>query len=90
MAENLPAGAHWSVIGVSRAQWLVLVAGLTLGGSIRVGLEDSFHLPDGTMARSNGDLIGRARRLVEDVGRRAATPAEARELLDAPLRQVAA
>ena len=52
---------------------------LTLGGSVRVGLEDNFYLPDGTMARSNGDLIAKARRLTEDVGRRAATVAEARD-----------
>jgi hypothetical protein len=39
------------------------------------------YLPDGTMARSNGDLVACARRLDEDVGRRAATVAEARTLL---------
>jgi uncharacterized protein (DUF849 family) len=49
-----------------------------------VGLEDNFYLPDGEMARSNGDLIARARRMVEDVGRRPATVAEARELLGLP------
>src|SRR5436309_751487 len=38
MADNLPAHAHWGVIGISRAQWLVVAAALTLGGSIRVGL----------------------------------------------------
>jgi 3-keto-5-aminohexanoate cleavage enzyme len=58
----------------------------TLGGNVRVGLEDNFYLPDGEMARSNGDLIARARRIVEDVGRRAATVAEARELLGTPRR----
>jgi hypothetical protein len=42
---------------------------------------DEIYLPDGTMARSNGDLVARARRLTEDVGRRAATVAEARTLL---------
>jgi uncharacterized protein (DUF849 family) len=88
MAENVPATAsgdgassHWGVIGISREQWLLVAAALTLGGSIRVGLEDNFHLPDGTMARSNGDLIAKARQLTEDVGRRPATVAEARELL---------
>ena len=48
---------------------------------MRVGLEDNFYLPNGEMARSNGDLIAQAREMVEDVGRRAATVAEARELL---------
>jgi 3-keto-5-aminohexanoate cleavage enzyme len=64
-------------------------AALTLGGNIRVGLEDNFYLPDGEMARSNGDLIAKARQLAEDVGRRVATVAEARELLGTPKRAVA-
>jgi 3-keto-5-aminohexanoate cleavage enzyme len=82
MAENLPPGTHhWGVIGIGRGQWTMVAAALTLGGSIRVGLEDNFYLPDGTMARSNGDLIARARRLTEDCGRRPATVEEARALL---------
>ena len=89
MAENVPAGSHWGVIGVSRAQWLLVAAGLTLGGSVRVGLEDNFYLPDGTMARSNGELVARARRLTEDVGRHPATVARAREMLGAPRRAAA-
>jgi uncharacterized protein (DUF849 family) len=78
MADNVPAGSHWGVIGISRDQWRLVAAALTLGGSVRVGLEDNFYLPDGAMARSNGDLIAKARTMVEDVGRRPATVAEAR------------
>ncbi|MEA2360253.1 MAG: 3-keto-5-aminohexanoate cleavage enzyme [Solirubrobacteraceae bacterium] len=81
MADNVPAGLHWGVIGIGRAQWMLVAAALTLGGSVRVGLEDNFYLPDGAMARSNGELIARARRLTQDVGRRPATVAEARETL---------
>jgi uncharacterized protein (DUF849 family) len=93
MADNMPttgfaggggAGAvsnHWGVIGIGRDQWMLVAAALTLGGSIRVGLEDNFYLPDGTMARSNGDLIAKARGMTEDVGRRPATVDEARKLL---------
>ena len=81
MADNVPAGAHWGVIGIGRAQWMLVAAALTLGGSVRVGLEDNFYLPDGTMARSNGELIARARRLTEDVGRAVASVAQARAML---------
>jgi 3-keto-5-aminohexanoate cleavage enzyme len=82
MADNLPAGQHhWGVIGIGRAQWGMVAAALTLGGSVRVGLEDNFYLPDGTMARSNGELVAKARRLTEDLGRRAASVQEARALL---------
>jgi 3-keto-5-aminohexanoate cleavage enzyme len=82
MAENMPAGTHhWGVIGIGRDQWMLVASALTLGGSIRVGLEDNFYLPDGTMARSNGDLIAKARQMTEDAGRRPATVQEARALL---------
>jgi 3-keto-5-aminohexanoate cleavage enzyme len=82
MARNMPAGRHhWGVIGIGREQWMLVAAALTLGGSIRVGLEDNFYLPDGTMARSNGDLVAKARQMCEDSGRRPATVLEARELL---------
>jgi uncharacterized protein (DUF849 family) len=91
MADNLPAGQHhWGVIGIGRDQWRMVAAALTLGGSIRVGLEDNFYLPDGEMARSNGDLIARARRLTEDCGRRPATVSEARQLLGIQAREPAA
>jgi 3-keto-5-aminohexanoate cleavage enzyme len=82
MADNMPAGRHhWGVIGIGREQWMLVAAALTLGGSVRVGLEDNFYLPDGEMARSNGDLIARARQMTEEVGRRPATVEQARALL---------
>ena len=83
MVDNIPAGSHWGLIGVSRKQWTLAAAALALGGSLRVGLEDNFYLPDGSMARSNGDLVARARRMAEDTGRRVATIDEARALLRA-------
>jgi uncharacterized protein (DUF849 family) len=89
MADNVPAGSHWGVIGISRRQWMLVAAALTLGGSIRVGLEDNFYLPNGEMARSNGDLIAKARQMTEDVGRRPATFAQARAMLGIPTPAVA-
>jgi len=87
MADNMPKHGpdghahHWGVIGIGREQWMLVAAALTLGGSIRVGLEDNFYLPDGEMARSNGELIAKAREMAEDLGRRPATVEEARGLL---------
>ena len=90
MAGQIPGGAesanNWGVIGIGRGQWRLVAAAAAYGGNVRVGLEDNFYLPDGEMAGSNGDLIARARRLVEDVGRRAATVEETRELLGTPRR----
>lgn len=76
--------SHWAVIGISRRQWELVAAALTLGGSIRVGLEDNLYLPNGEMARSNGELVAKARQMTEDVGRRPASVQEARRLLNIP------
>jgi len=85
MADQIPGGAegpnHWQVIGISREQWMLVAAALALGGNVRAGLEDNFYLPNGDMARSNGDLIAKVRQMAEDVGRRPASVAEAREML---------
>ncbi|TMM18084.1 MAG: 3-keto-5-aminohexanoate cleavage protein [Actinobacteria bacterium] len=81
MVDNIPEPAHWGVIGISRDQWMLVSAALSLGGSIRVGLEDNLYLPDGRMARSNGELIAKARQMTEDMGRRAASVQEARAML---------
>jgi 3-keto-5-aminohexanoate cleavage enzyme len=94
MVENIPADpdgasvkSHWGVIGISRDQWMLVSAALTLGGSIRVGLEDNLYLPNGEMARSNGELIAKARQMTQDMGRRPATVQEARAMLAIPQRE---
>jgi 3-keto-5-aminohexanoate cleavage enzyme len=85
MSEQIPGGAEgpnqWQVIGISRDQWKLLAASLVLGGNVRAGVEDNLYLPSGGMAKSNGELIAKAREMAEDVGRRPATVAEARDLL---------
>jgi len=87
MAEQIPEGRHnWGVIGISRGQWALIAAAAALGGNVRAGLEDNFYLPNGEMACSNGDLVAKAREIVENAGRRAASVGEARELLGAPRR----
>jgi 3-keto-5-aminohexanoate cleavage enzyme len=92
MVENIPGEAggiqknHWGVIGISRDQWMLVGAALSLGGSIRVGLEDNLYLPSGEMARSNGELIAKARQMTTDMGRRPASVQEARMMLGVPQR----
>jgi len=94
MSEQIPGGAEgenqWQVIGISRDQWKLLGAALVLGGNVRAGVEDNLYLPNGEMAQSNGELIAKARQMAEDIGRRAATVEEARELLGVPKRERAA
>jgi 3-keto-5-aminohexanoate cleavage enzyme len=93
MSDQIPGGPEgpnqWQVIGISRDQWKLLASSLVLGGNVRAGVEDNLYLPNGEMCRSNGDLIAKARQMAEDVGRRAASVAEARELLGVPKRAAA-
>lgn len=77
----IPPGSEWEVIGISHCQWRMLATALVLGGNVRVGLEDHFYLPNGEMAKSNGELVEVAARLVRDVGRKVATVEEARKIL---------
>jgi uncharacterized protein (DUF849 family) len=80
-AEQVPAGSRWKVIGISRDQWPLAMAALSLGGDVRVGLEDNFYLPTGEMARSNGELVAAAAELVKLSGRTVASVDEAKQLL---------
>ena len=81
MVELLPAGSDWEVIGISLDQWRLVAAAIGLGGNIRVGLEDNFYLSPGIMAKSNGDLVEKAARMVRDQGREPATVEECRARL---------
>ena len=80
-AEQVPAGSRWKVIGISREQWPLAMAALSLGGDVRVGLEDNFYLPTGEMATSNGELVAAAAELVKHSGRTVASVADAKKLL---------
>ncbi len=84
LASLVPERSTWEVIGISRKQWSLVAAATSLGGNVRVGLEDNFYLPSGEMAGSNGDLVEAAARLVELSGRTVAEPSAARALLSLP------
>jgi len=81
MAEQIPDGSTWEVIGISHVQWLMIASALSLGGNIRVGLEDNFYLSPGVMAQSNGDLVAKAVRMARDTGREPASVEEAKKIL---------
>ncbi|MGO9569365.1 MAG: 3-keto-5-aminohexanoate cleavage protein [Desulfomonilaceae bacterium] len=81
MVELLPAGSDWEVIGISLDQWRLVAAAIGLGGNIRVGLEDNFYVNPGVMAKSNGDLVEKAARMVRDQGREPATVEDCRARL---------
>jgi len=81
MAANLPKGSHWEVIGIGRKQWPLLEEALDLGGDLRVGLEDNFYLPNGDMAKSNGDLVAAAVAMIEARGKTVANLETAKKII---------
>jgi uncharacterized protein (DUF849 family) len=79
--QTIPKDATWEIIGIGKEQWRLVASALVLGGNIRVGLEDNFYLPSGAMAKSNGELVEQAAKLVQLTGRQIADVDEARALL---------
>jgi len=80
LIEHLPEGATWSVAGIGRHQLTMGLFALLMGGHVRVGLEDNIYYSKGILAK-NHELVARMVRLGEEVGRKAATPDEARTIL---------
>ncbi len=62
-------------------QWRLVAAAISLGGNVRVGLEDNFYVAPGRMAASNGELVEKAVRMIRDQGREPASLEEARRRL---------
>jgi 3-keto-5-aminohexanoate cleavage enzyme len=82
LTRLLPPGATWQVTAIGRSNiWPLHRRTAELGGNLRTGLEDTFYLPDGSKASSNGALIEAIVRCARDSGRDIASPAEAREIL---------
>jgi uncharacterized protein (DUF849 family) len=80
MRNHLPPGANWAAFAIGRMQMAFVAQAVILGGNVRVGLEDNIWLDRGVPA-SNGSLTARAREIVERLGARVLTPAQAREKL---------
>jgi uncharacterized protein (DUF849 family) len=80
-SEMLP-GTHWQVICVGRKEvWDLQRKALEEGGNVRTGLEDTFYLPGGEKAKSNGELVEALAKITREVGREIATAEEARRIL---------
>jgi len=82
LIEEMPKGAHYQVIAIGRKEvWDLHRRCVELGGNVRSGLEDTFYLPNGEKAVSNGLLVEALAKIVREVGREIASPAEARQIL---------
>ena len=82
----LPAGATWSATGIGRSSLPVMLAALSLGGNLRVGMEDTLTYGPKRPARDNAELVERAARLASEAFRPAAAPDEARRILGLPVQ----
>ena len=80
MRNLVPKNAIWSAFGIARQQMPIVAASVLLGGNVRVGLEDNLYLKRGVFA-TNGQLVARARAVIEYLGYKVATPDEARAML---------
>jgi uncharacterized protein (DUF849 family) len=76
-------GEHyrWSALGAGRAQMPVAQLVASMGGNVRVGLEDSLWIGKGKLAQSNAEQVQQARSLIEGLGLQVATADEARRML---------
>ena len=71
----------FSVLAAGRHQIPLVTMAAAMGGHVRVGLEDSLMISRGVLARSNAEQVRKIRRIVEELGREVASPAEARAML---------
>ena len=80
MRNLLPKDAIWAAFGIARMQMPMVAQAALLGGNVRVGLEDNLYLSRGVFA-TNGQLVERAKTIIENLGYEVATPDEARKML---------
>ncbi|WP_129563150.1 3-keto-5-aminohexanoate cleavage protein [Paraburkholderia dokdonensis] len=81
-ADRLFGDAYrWSVLGAGVSQMKIAAMAASMGGHVRVGLEDSLWLGKGQLARTNAEQVAKVRQILEGLGLEVATPDEAREIL---------
>ncbi|MEP2705004.1 MAG: 3-keto-5-aminohexanoate cleavage protein [Roseibium sp.] len=71
----------FSVLAAGRQQIPFASIAASMGGHVRVGLEDNLYIANGELARSNAEQVGKIRKIVEELGRSVASPDEARQIL---------
>lgn len=72
---------RWSVLGAGASQMRIAAQAASMGGNVRVGLEDSLWAGPGRLAKSNAEQVRIARQILEGLGFEIATPDDAREIL---------
>ncbi len=78
----LPENCTWGALGIGKGHLPIMYTALALGGHVRVGMEDNIFYSKGVLAKSNVEFVERTKRIVNEMGKEIATPAEAREILN--------
>jgi 3-keto-5-aminohexanoate cleavage enzyme len=81
MLDAIPDGSTWQVVTVGKAHLPLTTMTVAMGGNMRTGFEDTVYYRRGELAQSNEQLVKRAVRIIRELGRDVATPAEVREEL---------
>lgn len=82
--DLLPSDAEFTAIGIGKAAFTTVAQSYLAGGHVRVGLEDAVYISRGQLATSNGEMVVKARRIVEDLGGAIATIEDARRIVGLP------
>jgi 3-keto-5-aminohexanoate cleavage enzyme len=83
LLDEIKPNTPWQVTAIGREEiWPLHQKTAELGGNLRSGLEDSFYLPDGSKAKSNGELIDALATVARDTGREIASTQEVREMME--------
>lgn len=81
LKELLPPNAIWSVLGIGKRQFPMITMGIIEGGHVRVGLEDNIYLSKGALAKGNAELVEKAVKIANLLGRDVANCQDARQIL---------
>jgi 3-keto-5-aminohexanoate cleavage enzyme len=91
MSDHCPKDFVWNTSVMDPIEhWKVLSTAISLGGHVRVGMEDNPFITPGKYARSNAELVEKIVRIARDVGREIASPDEARAIAGLERRKAAA
>ncbi|MDP2969113.1 MAG: 3-keto-5-aminohexanoate cleavage protein, partial [Deltaproteobacteria bacterium] len=66
LSEIVPVGSTWSVIGIGPGQLPMAMIAMTMGGHVRVGLEDNIFYSRGVLAKTNAELVERIVRISKE------------------------
>jgi len=81
LCEHIPQNSTWSVIGIGKGHLPLSMMALTMGGHIRVGMEDNIYYQKGVLVKKNAQFVERIVRIAKEYGRDIAAPNDARKIL---------